>query len=170
MNWPFNLINSVRRSSVNPTQTMFPLLWLRPERWTEERQAVCFLTGAGRRVHRSFKSTAVTTWSPLSAVVVWILEGAPVEGGDMETFIATTQTEESSYPHLQYSSIHVWALSCSPDQIFSQFLQRAVRGDGFWVYPRQQLKYRTTGVKLSTCGHGRGTQHCLSPQQLYRNV
>lgn len=40
----------------------------------------------------------------------------------------------------------------------------------FWVYPRQQLKYRTAFVKLSTCGHGRGTQSRLSPEQLYRNV
>lgn len=37
------------------------------------------------------------------------------------------------------------------------------RRDGFWVYARQQLKYRTTGVKLSACGHGHGTQTRLSP-------
>lgn len=40
--WPFNLINSLRHFPVVAKPTMFPALWLRPERWTEERQAVCF--------------------------------------------------------------------------------------------------------------------------------
>lgn len=149
------------------------------ETWeVEERQAVCLLTGVRREVHRSTDSTSVTIWSRLSEVIVWILNRAPVQGVETCRHLLTLFKEKvssiSSYSHLQCPAfswnVHNWALSFSPGQIFSQFIQQAVRVNGFWVYPRQQLKYRTTGVKLSTCGHGRGTQPCLSPQQLYRNV